>query len=247
MDSQKSAADQPEAVATARRFGTFRFSAAQFLGSLILLLVLSPFIEGSENGQLIGAVLITLVLATAVLAVGGRRKTMIIGSMLAVPALTARWINHVRPDLLSGVIFLGLGIALILFVVVHLFRFILRAPQVNSEVLCTAAATYLMLGVLWDLAYVLLARVDPGAFAISAGPTANGSLDGFTGLYFSLVTLCTVGYGDITPVSNVARMLAMLEAIVGVFYMAMLISRLVSLYSSQPSPPSTDAVSGKKH
>jgi voltage-gated potassium channel len=69
---------------------------------------------------------------------------------------------------------------------------------------------------------------------LPAGPDAPATLDGFSALYFSVITLCTVGYGDITPVSRVARMLAMTEAITGLFYMAVLISRLVSVYSSTP-------------
>jgi hypothetical protein len=58
-------------------------------------------------------------------------------------------------------------------------------------------------------------------------------MNGFTGLYFSFITLSTVGYGDIVPVSEVARMLAIVEAMFGMFYMTLLIARLVSLYSSK--------------
>jgi hypothetical protein len=58
-------------------------------------------------------------------------------------------------------------------------------------------------------------------------------MSGFTGLYFSFITLSTVGYGDIIPVSDVARMLAIVEAMFGTFYVTLLIARLVSLYSSK--------------
>jgi voltage-gated potassium channel len=61
-------------------------------------------------------------------------------------------------------------------------------------------------------------------------------MDGFTAFYFSFATLTTVGYGDIAPVSSVARMLAVMEAVTGLFYVAVLISRLVALYSTQPQP-----------
>lgn len=59
-------------------------------------------------------------------------------------------------------------------------------------------------------------------------------LDGFNAFYFSFTTLCTVGYGDITPVSRGAKMMAVLEAITGLFYVAVLISRLVSIHSANP-------------
>ena len=60
-------------------------------------------------------------------------------------------------------------------------------------------------------------------------------MDGFTALYFSFITLSTVGYGDIAPVSKAARMLAPMESVVGLFYVAVLISRLVAIYSTPRS------------
>jgi uncharacterized membrane protein len=66
--------------------------------------------------------------------------------------------------------------------------------------------------------------------------SSQPKMDGFNAFYFSFITLCTVGYGDVTPVSKGARMLAVVEAITGLFYVAVLISRLVAVYSAtQPS------------
>jgi hypothetical protein len=68
----------------------------------------------------------------------------------------------------------------------------------------------------------------------------NGTmLEGFNAFYFSLITLSTVGYGDVAPVSRVARMLAVMEAISGLFYMAVLVSRLVAVHSAQHSSQPT--------
>jgi hypothetical protein len=63
----------------------------------------------------------------------------------------------------------------------------------------------------------------------------HGAVDAFTGFYFSFITLSTVGYGDITPVSQAARCLAAMEAMTGLLYVAVLIARLASLYSSGKS------------
>jgi voltage-gated potassium channel Kch len=89
---------------------------------------------------------------------------------------------------------------------------------------------------MWVFAYLFVSAAAPGAFAIPAG----GQLDRFSALYFSVITLTTTGYGDITPVSSVARMLAMMEAITGTFYVAVLISRLVALYSVSASSTETN-------
>jgi hypothetical protein len=93
-------------------------------------------------------------------------------------------------------------------------------------------AAYLMLAVFWAFVYEFVALVVPDSFSFTVTSDAGRSMSGFLALYFSLGTLTTVDYGDIIPVSNVARMLCMLQAVAGVFYLAILISRLVSLYSS---------------
>ena len=216
--------------------GVLRFSGVQFLSALILLIVTGPFIDEVEYGILIESVLITLVLFSAVLAIGGRRRTLVLASVLVIPALAGKWVNYFRPDLVPPEIFLAAAVLFTGYVVLHLFGFILRAPRVTMEVLCTAIANYLLLGLLWSFGYLLIARVNPDAFITSYGAASGHMLKGANSIYFSFATLCTVGYGDIVPASNVARMLAVLEAIVGMFYMTMLVARLVTLYSS-PSRP----------
>jgi hypothetical protein len=213
--------------------GVLRFSGIQFLLALLLLLVTAPLIEDLDYGILIETVIITLVMFSALLAIGGRRSTLVLGSVLVLPALAGKWVNYYRPDLAPPEIFLGAAILFTGYVVLHLFTFILRAPRVNVEILCTAVANYLMLGLLWSFGYLLLSSVNPDAFVVNYGAASGHMLKGENSMYFSFATLCTVGYGDIVPVSSVARMLAILEAVVGMFYMTMLIARLVALYSSE--------------
>ena len=88
-----------------------------------------------------------------------------------------------------------------------------------------AIVLYLMLGVMWAFVYAMLNTLLPNAFTEGAGRT-RGIADW---VYFSFVTLTTVGYGDIVPIARAARSLAMLEALVGQLYPAIIIARLVSL------------------
>ncbi|MDG4596014.1 MAG: potassium channel family protein [Candidatus Contendobacter sp.] len=213
--------------------GVVRFSVAYFLVALVLLYVTAPFVQSVRNGILIEAVLMTLVLLSAVLAVSGRRRTLWWAMVFAVPALVEKWVNYWWPDLLPPQVSLGMGLVFIGFILLCLLGFILRAPRVNSEILCAGVATYLLLGLLWAFAYLLVERLAPDSFAFTVGPPTSRSLAGFNSLYFSITTLATSGYGDIVPVSNLARMLAMTESMVGLFYVTLLIARLVSLYSSQ--------------
>jgi voltage-gated potassium channel len=223
--------DNLRKAAPAGRFGVFRFSTAHFLASLVLLFIGLPFVMLFKHGDLIESLLMTLVMFMGVLSAGGRKKSLIIAIILVMPALAGKWINHYRPDLLPQSVFQLAMLVFFLFLVGHLLRYIFKAPRVNSEVLCAAIAIYLLLGLLWTSAYLLMAQIAPDSFAFNAGPSASQTMDASTAFYFSYVTLCTVGFGDVTPVSNAARMLAILEAMTGTFYMAILIARLVSLYS----------------
>jgi hypothetical protein len=243
-DSNLPAPGTPAPVKPARRFGAFRYSAVELLISLVALFIAAPFVEDIPNGDLVETVVVTAVMVMAVMAVGGRRHVLAIALLLLAPALAAKWANHLWPNQIPPLYYLAASVLFFGFVVGHLVRFILHAPRVDANVLCAGIAGYLLLGLLWVPAYVLVARVSPGAYAITAGPGGDTVLHGFNAFYFSFITLTTVGYGDIAPVAKTARMLAVLEAVAGVFYMAVLISRLVSVYSSAP-PPATEDTAAK--
>jgi hypothetical protein len=218
-----------------RRLRFRRFSTVQLLIALGLLFFSFPFVEEVKGGDIIVSVLLSLVLISAVLAVASRCRTLVVAVLLMVPAIAGRWINHFRPDLVPPPIFLVAGLLLVAFVVVNLLGFVLRAPSVNAEVLCASISAYLMLGLIWTMAYWLVDQLTPGgAFSFNTN-AGRQSMNGFNAFYFSFITLSTVGYGDITPLSRIARWLAALEAMTGLLYVAVLIARLVSLYSTPKS------------
>ena len=220
----------------------FRHSAIQLLAALGVLVLSAPFVEDLPAGDLIEALLITTVMVCSVAVVGGGRGMVVIALVLLFPALVGKWVNHFSRGPVSSCIYLIGGTVFFLFVVTHLIRFILRARTVDANVLCAGLSGYLLLGLLWVPAYVLAGRLDPGAFNMSAAGGAPQTMDGFNAFYFSFITLSTVGYGDVIPLSKGARMLAVTEAVAGLFYIAVLISRLVAIYSSrQASPQATGA------
>src|SRR6476620_84067 len=208
-----------------------RFSAVELLVALALLFFFFPFVEEVKGGDVIVSILLSLVLLSAVLAVADRKAVFFIALLLAIPATAGRWISHFRPDLVPPPVFLVAGLALIAFVVFNLLGFVLRAPSVNTEVLCASISAYLMLGLIWTMAYWLVDQLTPGgAFSFNTH-AGKQSMNGFNAFYFSFITLSTVGYGDITPLSRIARWLAATEAMTGLLYVTVLIARLVSLYS----------------
>jgi len=212
-----------------------RFSAVQLLIALGLFFSFAPFVEEIKGGDLIIAILLSLVLLSAVVAVAARKRIFFIAIVLVTPAIVGRWINYLWPHMVPPALFLSAGLILIAFVVANLLRFVLLAPSVNAEVLCASISAYLLLGLMWTMAYWLVDQLTPGgAFYFNAN-AGTQSINGFTGFYFSFITLSTVGYGDIVPVSRIARWLAAMEAMTGLLYVAVLIARLVSLYSRPKS------------
>jgi len=205
----------------------------QLLIVLGLLFFSVPFVDELENGELIISALFSLVMISAIVSVANTRRTLVIALMIVIPTLTSRWINHIHAQLLPAHLFLIGGISLIAFVVFHLLQFVLRATEVDVQVLCASVSAYVMLGLIWTLAYWIVDIWIPGAFSFNSAAGAK-TMEGFNAFYFSFITLCTVGYGDITPVSKIAKMLAALEAMTGVLYVAVLIARLVGINSSPP-------------
>ena len=235
MSNRQRTGGQAEALLARRSrwASAFQFSVLKMLIALVLFICSAPFLDQYESGEVIGSVLMTLVLITATMAMGDRRWTLVVATFLVIPALAARWAYHLRPDLVPPEVFSVTSILFVGFVTANVLYFIFRSPEVNSEVLCAGISGYLLIGVLWAFAYTLVWLMSPSAFAFVARPTGPHTMQGFTAIYFSYITLSSVGYGDIVPVSPAARMLSMVEAMTGTFYVALMIARLVALHATR--------------
>ncbi len=116
--------------------------------------------------------------------------------------------------------------------VVGLFSYLRNARCVTDAHLYTAVSIYLLLGMQWFALYSAIDVFYPGSILHTAGgPDRHSEL-----LYFSLVTLSTIGYGDVVPLHGEVRMLAALEGVTGVLYVAITVALLVSAYKQQSSP-----------
>ncbi|BBO34242.1 potassium channel family protein [Lacipirellula parvula] len=216
-----------------RHEGRRRLSAARLLGAIVGLFIVMPLVDRWRFGRFVESAAFTVVLLAAVAAVGSQRKTLLLAATMAIPALVGRWLSHVWSDPLVLQLGLAAAIVFVAFIIWNLLRFVMSSPVVDSEVLCTAISSYLLLAVAWGFSYELVSSWDPSEFAITEPTHGNVKLTSFTSLYFSVQVLTTITFGDILPVSNIARMMAIVEAAAGVFYMAILIARLVGLYMGQ--------------
>ena len=123
----------------------------------------------------------------------------------------------------------GLWLTVIALATVASVRHALARGRVDTERILAALDAYLLAGFIFAVGYCILDRGWPASF----GGVKVGRLDLPDAIYFSFITIATLGYGDVVPVSPPARGLAMLEAVTGQMYLAVLVARLVSLYSQQ--------------
>lgn len=127
---------------------------------------------------------------------------------------------------------LSLWVMIGLLAAVRALRYTMQARKVDAEHVYAALSAYLLAGIFCGILYYEIASAWPGSFATAATVT-KFSIQ--TAIYFSFVTLATLGYGDIVPSTDVARGVAIVEAVAGQLYLAVLVARLVSLYTHRPS------------
>jgi hypothetical protein len=207
--------------------GIWKFSVKSFLFATVLMIVSFPFMDMLMYGGLIESTLFTIVMLSAVFDISNRSRKFVWAIVLSTPGVVGKWLNHWNPDLVSPTIYYAACLLFLVYVIWDLLQFIFQSPQVDSEVMSAGVVVYLILGLLWAFAYSLINQLVPNSFIMNSN---QASFDGFASMYFSFITLATMGYGDIVPVSIPARMLSMVEGIMGIFYTTILLARLVAIY-----------------
>ena len=123
-----------------------------------------------------------------------------------------------------------LKILIVSITIVELFREIFKTKIIDSHIISSAISIYVLVGIFWYLLFMFLLMIDPDSFDIR---NFNPEMVSIDMIYFSFTTLTTLGYGDITPVSYTAKMWSITEAMMGVMFLAVMISRVVSLFGSK--------------
>ena len=200
---------------------------------VILLFVVYPFFPFEGIGRYAIDVFTTLVLISSTFAVE-RRTWRRFALALAGLTLLTRWATYASPSRELLIVHAMLGILFLTFASAVILGRVFAGGPVTRHRIEGAVAVYLLIGLAFGSLYALIALLHPGAFEMAnlelAGD-ARGTYDRLTGRfsYFSFVTLTTVGYGDVTPLSPVAKQFAVLEGLIGQLYPAILLARLVSM------------------
>jgi hypothetical protein len=197
--------------------------------SLLLTLTVVPLRRalGLPTGLLDLFLAINLLAAVAPIRSRKTRRVLLpfLMVVLAVRVTTA-WLDLATLASMN----LALWTVVALLAAASALRFALGAQVVDRERLYAGLSAYLLAGIFFGVFYWVLERTWPGSLAVPGeGAQSNFSLT--VAIYYSFVTLTTLGYGDIVPRSDVVRGLAIMEAVAGQLYLAVMIARLVSLYA----------------
>ena len=173
-----------------------------------------------------------LVLLAGAFTIGEHRGASALAAALALAATAAAWLPLPLPEDVRRVGHQLASLATIAVIAVVIGLRVFGPGRITTDRVLGAVALYLLLGLLWGNAYEIAALLDPAAFSVPADGTRGPE----RWFYFSFVTLTTVGYGDVTPLSSATRVLAIGEALVGQLYPAIVLARLVTLQTAAPPP-----------
>jgi voltage-gated potassium channel len=200
-----------------------RHRSVWLLAAIVLCVIATPLQEMGHLPSLTTHFLFGAIVLASVNSATGRRHYLGPVAGLAVVWLLADVASAFVAGTVAPVIANLALIALMVFTIYLILRPLLTVKETDFDTLCGAIAVYLLIALAWAVSYGLFAQIAPGSFQLEREYTWS------TALYFSLTTLTTLGFGDITPVSPLARIWTTLEAVFGQLYIAVLVARMVAL------------------
>ena len=206
-----------------------RLPNALLLLALLLQVLSYPWVVEWPGGRLTLVAFDWIILALALRAARATGEEVQLGYVLLVPAVGLHALDvlvgggalHVATQLTQAA-FHG-------FVASTLLRYVLRDDIMTLDELWALAALYVLLAFLFAYVYATIEYLGPGAFFINPANNPDGVTGWWDLLYFSFPCLTSVGFGEITPVSDVARSVVMIQQVVGVLFLAIVISRLMTV------------------
>lgn len=200
--------------------------------SLILLFIFRPY----ERGALylaVWKVFLTLTFVSAIFNCKYPRGMRALVICLGAPSFLFTWINLFDKNELVLLINAAFSVAFISCVTASIIYDVVLRAQVTMETLRGVICAYFMVAFGFAYLYYLIEFISPGTIHFASQAISVHSFNHFLSemLYFSFVTLLTIGYGDITAVGTTGQTAAVIEGIIGQFYVAILVARIVSVYS----------------
>ena len=198
--------------------------------AMLALLVLLPVLKAEETSRFWISALLTVIVIAGPLSIATKRVDLVLAAVFGLTMATSSWGRY----FFDGLWLERLGgfatVSFFLLLSILIFRqYLLGNKKVTSETLIAAINAYICIGIMYAFAYDYALMADPNAF--SGTFIANHSFEDC--VYLSFVTLTTLGYGDITPMSRLAAVLTWTEALAGQLFIALTIARIVGVMASK--------------
>lgn len=202
------------------------------LAGLLVALLVTPV--ASERSPEVHGLMLTLSLLICTFSMSTSKRIYVAAWFLVAAKMLFAAIVHFHPNTVAFIAESVVLFAFFLLAVVFSLGRVLQDEYVDLNRIAGAISVYMMLGLIWSSMYFFVFLLEPAAFGGLVEP-ATSEIDALTAIsmdlvYYSYVTLSTLGYGDITPVGRIAQSLSYLEAICGVMYVAVLVAALVGSY-----------------
>ena len=205
----------------------------RFLALLLLILamlIIVPLADEFVRLRMLMDIFWSAIFIAVIYAVSQKKHHILVGVLLALPMLGSIWSRYfVQYSALEAVGGLC-GAVFFIFAIIQILIFVYTQKEVTRDLIAGAAIVYLLMALAWSFIFGVVESLDPGSFSI---PDIEGISSSQSFLYLSFVTITTLGYGDITPVTSLARSLCILEAVIGQLYLVVQVAWLVGVHVSQ--------------
>jgi len=212
------------------QLGWLRLNRFSFLlTSMVLFLMFRPFVEDLVRIGFLMEIFVSAILLSGIYAVSEDRVSLVFALLTGLPALFTNWSFQLLKSpslLLIHHICAGLFFAVATIIII---RHLVNQKEITVDLIWGAVCGYFLIGFMWGDIFSLLETIQPGSFNLGE----QGAPDIDSLIYFSFVTLATLGYGDIVPLTKQAQSLAIVETIMGQMYLAVNIAALVAIRITQ--------------
>lgn len=195
---------------------------------VINVAVVYPLSAAGIAGHLVFGIIFGLLLVSGIAATARSTAVLVLFSAVALISGAIHWMRYVNPTPVLQLADIAASLASSAMLTAILSMQVFREGEITAARIQGAVAIYLLLAMTWAFGYALIAALDPNAFQETVTVPPN-EVDTHRYMYFSFVTLTTLGLGDIVPMSPLARLLVILESMIGQLFPVILIARLVSL------------------
>jgi hypothetical protein len=206
--------------------------------SLFSLILITPLFEGFVELTTLLDIFITIIFLSSIYAISQKEQSLRIAVGLLLPVIAAMWLAYFVHVPYLSLVGDCCSILFFAFTIIIILSTLFREVEITLDVIYGAVAVFLLMALMWTFIFDVIEYLHPGSFLITESLRQDNRTHF---MYYSFVTITTVGYGDILPVSLTARAFSIVEMVVGQIYLIVLIARLVGINIAQSMEKKSNA------